>query len=328
MSTRYKCDIPKGKFLENSQYSGDRYGKCSRSGSNSKNTSRVEDHDLLITPYLQKKLDLLSRAQKNYIQTKERPKINPYTTGLIISMQQLYTKRILFGLRCLEKLSSPLAFTQCPRCDYVGLSLLTKSTKEQISPRFYEKVIKILPNTRIIGKSTPQSSRNQSTRPSIPDKNLRIPINPYNGNNIYNVLQEKNIDKVPKLDISNIKKVKSRVNAKKSAEIIMLMFRKRTKWAFEQLWSFESWFDYDVNCDYNRGLERKYTFGNVEHSELEQGSVIEKDDYSAFEDSLYFDYPSPSQTQKTAFKILHSRIKKVLFRRKLHIFVHMHNILM
>lgn len=59
-------------------------------------------------------------------------------------------------------LSDMLALTQCPHCKHIGVSLLTSSTKEQLSPKFMMKVRNMLPSN----SDCPSARRDMKT-PSL-----------------------------------------------------------------------------------------------------------------------------------------------------------------
>ena len=59
-------------------------------------------------------------------------------------------------------LSDMLALTQCPNCKHIGVSLLTTSTKEQLSPKFMLKVRNLLPSN-----SDCPSARREAKTPSL-----------------------------------------------------------------------------------------------------------------------------------------------------------------
>ena len=144
MNFRYKTDYSKVKNLDCSQ--GLLTDRNSVFGNNSQISKRIVKNDeklATMTPFLQKKLNLLAgvRAKLNTSETKK----NSNCAGIIITVNKILSQRLLFGLRSLEKLCiNPIAFTQCPRCDHVGLSLLTSSTKGKISPKFFQKIVWLL----------------------------------------------------------------------------------------------------------------------------------------------------------------------------------------
>lgn len=59
-------------------------------------------------------------------------------------------------------LSDMLALTQCPNCKHIGVSLLTSSTKEQLSPKFMLKVRNLLPSN-----SDCPSARRETKAPGL-----------------------------------------------------------------------------------------------------------------------------------------------------------------
>ena len=359
MNFRYKTDYSKVKNLDCSQ--GLLTDRNSVFGNNSQISKRIVKNDeklATMTPFLQKKLNLLAgvRAKLNTSETKK----NSNCAGIIITVNKILSQRLLFGLRSLEKLCiNPIAFTQCPRCDHVGLSLLTSSTKGKISPKFFQKIVSILPkgaknekckqNKETNNEKNSEKSsffeNNQNFSPfckkieKIPSfLDGKSPCFSQNEKQNYStkslqkepskrILKENNSQKVPLL---NLKRGKFKINCKKGLNILLLYTDNRLRWAFELIQSlaYSSIIEYDYADDFESKLGRKYTFGYVEPPESCEISKIEQKNFKIYEDSFFLECPSPNQTQKTAFKILYSRIQKILFRRKLHIFMNFSDLIL
>ena len=225
MSMRYKLDLSRSKISDHSYVvNTDRHKKAGVSSNSSRNQIKIDEKFDHISPFLQKKLDALS-ITRNKPQVSNYCKINCNGLGIILLLSKLYSQRLLFAIRSFEQHHSPIAFTQCPRCDHVGLSLLTKSTKQQLSPRFHQKILSILP-------SKPISSYNRKETPK--EKNYdtnKVPfgINKQNTSDKYigyqdyketsfnnsSILKENRIEIAPKLDINNIKRARLKINCKK-----------------------------------------------------------------------------------------------------------------
>ncbi|CAG9318500.1 unnamed protein product [Blepharisma stoltei] len=118
-----------------------------------------------VSPFLQKKLDALSTSRHNrtfaankefsfyekYNKEWKHPKNNSKEIKILsLILEKLVFKRTRDSMRKLEKTQvqnyNPLAFTKCSHCNAVALTLLTSSTKEELSPRFHEKILQILPS--------------------------------------------------------------------------------------------------------------------------------------------------------------------------------------
>lgn len=54
-----------------------------------------------------------------------------------------------------ETVNDSIALTRCPRCSFAGLTLLTSSTKENLSPRFVNKIKALLPSQSSLTKTQP-----------------------------------------------------------------------------------------------------------------------------------------------------------------------------
>ena len=77
----------------------------------------------------------------------------------VVVLSKLRQKVIGRSFRLLSLIQSdPLAFTRCPKCDHIGLTLLTTSTKDHLSPRFLENIKAILPSKPQNCKKNLQSS--------------------------------------------------------------------------------------------------------------------------------------------------------------------------
>lgn len=290
MSTRYKA-----KVLENFNVLASE--RSSRSGSTSTSSKLKHEEQLEnINPYLQRQLDLLGNKKNTKFLVREKQSFGSQALQFANFLDKLTWKNKNWAFKQLEKRESPLVFTQCPRCEYIGLNLLTSSTKEQFSPTFCSKIKQILPSTKRISNS---------------NKNLRENQGFCFNSHKY---QEKVVEKVPILNISRMKLKKNMLEAVRVLEKIKF---ERKKWAFEYIYQYESSvIEYDSEV-LEKGVERKYTFGYMP----EEYSYQKPKEPRLFEKSFYLDYPSPTLSQKTAFKILYSRIKKLIFRRKLRVFI-------
>lgn len=321
MNNRCKLELSRQRVPENGPItSTERYKKISTSGTSRVNLKIEEAHEN-ISPYLQKKLNQLSVPRIQY-QSPKFAKAAKNCFGLLLSINKIYTQRLLFGVRALEKMSSPIALTQCPRCDHVGLSLLTTSTKQRLSPRFHQKILSILPNKPKKSNQNPSSATSKND--NLFTFAVRSPqISPQHPQIYSNILKENNSETKRQFEISNIKKNKIKANCKKASTILEFLFSEQAKYAFERIAEYEeSLIEYDSTFEFINKLEKKYTFGDPTSCDVSAISKKEREVYSSVSSSC----PSPIQSQLTAFKILHSRIKKVFFRRKLHIFIQMSNL--
>jgi hypothetical protein len=182
----------------------------------------------------------------------------------------------------------PVVFAQCPRCDHIGLNLLTTSTQDQLSPTFFRKIQKILPFQNLQKNHSDFSSSQKNQNP----------------------------EKIPRLNFNAMNKLKIRKLVNEGTKVLEQVILSRKKSIFEDLDLFAASV-IEYSSVESEGLERKYTFGYVEAKPFYPKPKNEK----IFEQSFFNDYPSPSFSQKTAFKILFTRIKKLIFRRKLRIFL-------
>jgi len=142
------------------------------------------------TPHIQKKLDILTTSRGNkplkanktfyekYSRIWKKPKQNKASAlALHQTLSKLQLKLVVSvfsELKPSQTQPNPLAAVKCPKCSYAGLQLLTSSTKENISPRFMDKIKLILPSaqefsaTRKFGNSRFIQS-NTATENSFPE---------------------------------------------------------------------------------------------------------------------------------------------------------------
>lgn len=139
-----------------------------------KESPSVKERLRTISPFLQKKLEALKTARTTRVRLFEKLKGNetgPWSTtrrkeekhAAELAAMKLsttvnrYLREVFAKMRsgkCNKPrpvlgnidLSQLLAFTQCSHCNAVGLTLLTSSTKENLSPKFLEKVKMLLPS--------------------------------------------------------------------------------------------------------------------------------------------------------------------------------------
>lgn len=290
MSTRYKS-----KVLENFNFLASE--RSSRSGSTSTSSKlKAEEQLENISPYIQRQLELLGNRKNTKILAREKQSFGMQAVQTAVLIEKLSWRRKNWGFKQLLKPENPLVFTQCPRCEYIGLNLLTTSTKEQFSPTFSKKIKQILPSSK-----------------TFTSLHTKVRENPA-PNNSSQRFQVKPSEKVP---ILNISKMKAQKNMQEGLRILDILKIQRKKSAFEALFNHVSSVIEHGSAESEKGVERKYTFGYVP----EEYSYYKPKEPRIFQQSFYLDYPSPTLSQKTAFKILYSRIKKLIFRRKLRVFI-------
>ena len=286
MSTRYK-----GKVLEN--FNSLASERSSRSGSTSTSSKlKVEEQVENISPYIQRQLEILGYRKNTKILAKEKQAFGMQAVQVAVFIEKLSWRRKNWGFRQLLKPENPLVFTQCPRCDYVGLNLLTTSTKDQFSPTFNRKIKQFLPSSKTLTSLNPRLRENPV-----------LSANP-----------QRFQEKVPVLNIS---KMKLKKNLQEGLSLLNTLKLERKKSAFEALFNHVSSVIEHDSVESEKGVERKYTFGYVP----EEYSYYKPKEPRIFQQSFFMDYPSPTLSQKTAFKILYTRIKKLIFRRKLRVFI-------
>jgi hypothetical protein len=86
-------------------------------------------------------------------------------TAVVLDPLEAKVGRILESMG--PSLQQPVAMTRCSHCSQTGLTLLTSSTQDELSPRFFEKMKWILPKG--------SSSRAQGFALSKPESNLNLP---------------------------------------------------------------------------------------------------------------------------------------------------------
>ena len=264
--------------------------------------------------------------------------------------------------------SDPLAFTRCPKCDHVGLSLLTTSTQGNLSPRFLDKVKKMLPSKARTYKLTASCaptdyekvSREDSPGPKrgsgknslvmysedqIFSPERKVPLadiseiqpNPYFLSSLsspehfqrsvreYRICKPKNevsfeisrdsgdffredlaINNMPKQFIPKLNFNGTVINKTEDGgvrEILMFLQRimnKRIEDAFEQI----------------KGYEPEPSFALSEKSKSQIVSNLYQDRNANY-GLQNIQKRMLSNSKKTAFKILNSRLEKFIFRRKM-----------
>lgn len=98
----------------------------------------------------------VAQVRRNYV-FKEKPGSHHCTDAQSThfeSQLSYHTKQ--------SSLADMLALTQCPNCKHVGVSLLTTSTKEQLSPKFMTKIRNLLPSN-----TETTSARRETRTPSL-----------------------------------------------------------------------------------------------------------------------------------------------------------------
>lgn len=122
-----------------------------------------------------------------------------------------------------------LAFTKCKNCGHSGLSLLTSSTRDKLSPRFMEKVTQLLPNYNT-GCDKENINPNKKYLETLKCQDFEVSSSFESNRNIkspnFSSL-EKNKVSVPKLNftslstVSNTNKYKSQVyNQRSSIDVL------------------------------------------------------------------------------------------------------------
>lgn len=171
--------------------------KNSNYRANSQFMNKFKDKLDTLSPFMQKKLENLSMNKTNktihyrdqsfydkYSSFWAKPKTSLTEIRLFALIFEKMKARILRNafrkIDKVENTSSPIAATICPKCSHVGLTLLTTSTKENLSPRFMEKIKLLLP-----------SKKNEVSMSSLlEEKDLSLSIAPteyrYSKRSIYN----------------------------------------------------------------------------------------------------------------------------------------------
>ena len=118
-------------------------------------TRRVQEKLGHVSPFLQKKIDALSSHTSSWGKENLRawPTSSVRHLALVLGTQLRRVTGPAF--RELASCAMPrsradfLAMTRCPHCSRTGLTLLTSSTREQLSPRFLENVKSLLPSSYV-----------------------------------------------------------------------------------------------------------------------------------------------------------------------------------
>mmetsp|Transcript_6471 Transcript_6471/g.11296 ORF Transcript_6471/g.11296 Transcript_6471/m.11296 type:complete len:445 (+) Transcript_6471:615-1949(+) len=141
--------------------------------------SDLKSRLMLPSGFLQKRLDALNSGRTNSTQRKrhklfekvaEKPKQAPSKQTQAknclgaLKLKAYLIKRLRSAYSSLwfynpvvseEPVENSVALTRCPRCSFAGLTLLTSSTKENLSPRFANKIKALLPSQMSMTKTQP-----------------------------------------------------------------------------------------------------------------------------------------------------------------------------
>jgi hypothetical protein len=281
---------------------------------------------------------------------------------LALCLSKIRLNQLGRTFRELNKASSdPIAFTQCPKCEYVGLTLLTKSTKDNFSPKFLDKIKSILPKRRQKFKLNTSCAPTDYEKVSV-ENSPKIPIKNSNKNSLvmYSDTSSPN-RKNPLSDISDIQPNTYFLSSLSSPESFQKKGREnRIKKQKEEI-SFEVSRDSGEMVRDSDGFNLPKVFvPKLNFSELVSNGNSERVNRTliiqclsnfiktrltfsmkkleAYNDQDFFNPQSKSKTQiiskqnpkniqikakmisnskKTAFKILNSRLDKFIYRRKM-----------
>ena len=342
-------------------------------------------HDQNMPPYIQKKSNNLnsnqvfeSNSDTSFYEKYSKIWLKTSTSVssikiFLLTISKNHKKVLGLAFRKFSKtISDPLAFTMCPKCNHIGLSLLTTSTKNNLSPRFLDKIRGILPSSShkhkeinknisrdheksIINNHSPIIDRKNSERNSLvlysedqilysPEK--KIPIsdisdikpNPYflsslsSPENFQKSLGENRICKpkaevsfdiskdsndffrenlnfqnlpkqiVPKLNFNEIfvDNIATFGRKKSNLNFLNIIIKERMKYAFEKLYRF------DCEASFALSEKSKTQIINTVYRERNNNPKL-----------CNIQKKIISNSKKTAFKILNSRLEKFIFRRKM-----------
>lgn len=227
-----------------------------------------------------------------------------------------------------DKTNNPLAFTLCSKCGTASLTLLTTSTQDKLSPRFLNKVKSILPKTskNSFFSNTQKKSFEKFSLSGFPkDLNTsperKIPISemsPIIPNSYFlsslsspEQMQKTKVGKVSdevSFDLSQESWGRNKEKSNLPKQVIpKLKIRKsldRTGEGLQRIFSVIEYILYKKKDDILKILTelREYQVMKIEVNGLEDRKKESREITSG---------------KKTAFKILHSRLEKFLFRRKM-----------
>lgn len=301
MNSRCKQDLTRVRVLQN--FNSLISEKTSYSGSTSTSTKYLNsvDYQENISPYLQQKLENLKNKTPKHIEI-DKPKFSSQIFNIIWIIDKITRSRKNFAFKLVGKTEKPgIAFTQCPKCDYIGLSLLTTSNKDQFSPTFSSKLKKILPPSQ----SQKKINENYLNLTPKPDSHLKV--------------------KVPKLNFAEMNKLKFRRHVTEGLNILKQVFQNPKKQALQNLIQFNSSVIEHSSQD-SPSLSQNYPFISILH--LNSPSPFPSPSPSLLPPSSKSISRSPSPTvraQLSVFKILFARLKKLIFKQKLKIFITLSN---
>ena len=234
--------------------------------------------------------------------------------------------------------ASPSVLTKCEKCGHVGLNFYTSSTKENMSPRFMDKVRQLLPSSNI-----KKSLSDVSTMPISDFYPNTFSISPFQDgsrdslSNFSPEFSGGSKVQVPKLNFGKIS-IKSRyseevlkgspvvkvnsVDVSEGVKKLNKIFMNRVHRGFDMIFLARAYLP-DQSLTFEFTLEESKisnepstltgTFGD--HNRILEISEIKK----RREDSLSLEVTenwSKCQTLKTACKILYTRLDKLFYRRK------------
>lgn len=249
--------------------------------------------------------------------------------------------------------TNPIAFTRCPVCDHIGLTLLTSSTQGQLSPRFMEKVKRILPQKKSCKIPAPNIPNRYDKK--VSKENSPNVMRKSSENNSLVMYSEDLIAsperKVPMSDISEIQRNTYFFSPLSSPEQFQRSVRENRICKAKNEVSFE--ISRDSGDFYREHLKQpvpKLNFSELVYEKntkkaslqflaefikkrekfaLEKIKIYQNEDCFTQERAKTQVFPQTkipnfsvptkvlSNTKKTAFKILNSRLEKFIYRRKM-----------
>ena len=270
-----------------------------------------------------------SLSEKSFYDKYSRIWANKATSKASISYfvllyRKLSQKRKIQAWRAFLKYGSgntenPVAFTLCSKCGTAGLTLLTTSTQESLSPRFLNKVRSILPKTLNPSK-IPLSGVLREQNTSTERKNPLSEMSPINPNSYFlsSLSSPEQIGKTRpgkaneevSFDLSqeSLGKKKTRERADLPKQFVpKLRIRKsldRIAEGLQRVFSVIEYILYKKKDDFIRRLAESRECQRVK-VEVNGPNDRKKE------------VREMTSGKKTAFKILHSRLEKFVFRRKM-----------
>ena len=297
MNSRYKLDQTPVRVLKDFNSLISEKSPCSGSTSKSTKYLNYVDHQENITPYLQKKLEHLKNKILKH-SAIEKPKFSIQIFKIIWIINKITRNRKKFAFNLFSKTEQPsIAFAQCPKCDHIGLSILTTSNKDNFSPTFSHKLTKILPPSQNHAK--------------INENYLNLTPKSDNHSKV----------KVPKLNFAEMNKLKYKRYVTEGVNILKQVFDKPKKLALKKILLFQSSVIEHSSLD-SIEFYQDYPFISEYQNESSQSNPKSLQIMSK---NISIDSPSPTSCQKSVFKILFARLKKLIFRRKLKIFITLSN---